>query len=116
MGQKLEYWYKTSSSSYFIKRVQVSKFSDNSVWIYCPPLFDDQEGISKRMARNSYYEQYWPTLNEAVDFVVTRAKEKIESVREELDELEKVIKDGPKCFADPEYKPQPASMQGEILV
>lgn len=70
-------WYKYDSFCFrdkeFIKAVEVEKFTDKTVWIR-----------SRRYSRSSQFDNYFPTFEEAKEFVVEKFKRRLQSSKDNL--------------------------------
>lgn len=74
--------YKTESGL-FIRKIDVVRKTENSIWIL------DWRGKERREAISTNYNQYFETFQAAKDFVVRRALLRMESARISFNSAEK---------------------------
>jgi hypothetical protein len=73
-------WYKTSYSAEKVERINVTKFSDKSVWVG-----------DVRQLRHSEYYNYFPSWKEAYEHMVNCAYRRLEIAKRRVDRCHSVL-------------------------
>jgi hypothetical protein len=73
-------WYKTSYRAEKVERINVTKFSDKSVWV-----------DNVRAARHSEYYDYFPSWKEAREHMIDRAHTRLEIAKRRVDTCRSVL-------------------------
>ena len=71
--------YRSGNYVGFIEKVEVTKFSDKSVWMY-----NSHKEKEQREGRFTHYWSYWETFKDAKQHLVDINKEKVKTIERQL--------------------------------